>query len=311
MPIALAWLAGPFVLAAAALPLLMCAPDKSRAELEPLYPGEYRLVDGVRLRLRDTGPAHAPAIVMLHGFASSLETWEPWAQLLSARFRVVRFDLPGFGLSGLDPTGDYSDAREVSILAELMRILGVERATLVGSSMGGRIAWSFAARHPDRVSRMVLVSPDGFANPGFPHDRAPAASAVLRALTPYFAPPASLLRLALAAAYGRPEALSQATLKRYRDLLLAPGVRRAITSRMEQMSLRDPAPVLARIEAPTLLIWGEKDSVIPIGAAKAFLHDLVRATLVRLPGLGHVPFEEDPLASFAPLQKFLADARPQ
>ena len=71
------------------------------------------MVDGVRLRLRDTGPRDAPAVIFLHGFCASLDTWEPWARALSARFRVIRFDLPGFGLTGPDPTGDYSDAREM------------------------------------------------------------------------------------------------------------------------------------------------------------------------------------------------------
>ena len=91
--------------------LFLYAPDKSRAELEKDYPGQYLTVDGVRLRLRDTGPRAAPVVIMLHGFLASLDTWEPWARTLSSHYRVIRFDLPGFGLTGADPTGDYSDAR--------------------------------------------------------------------------------------------------------------------------------------------------------------------------------------------------------
>jgi len=300
--------AGLAALAILALALWLYAPDKPRAALEAAYPGEYLRVDGVRLRLRDTGPREAPAVVLIHGFGASLETWEPWARALSARYRVIRFDLPGFGLTGPDPTGDYTDAREIKILADMMDEMGLRRASLIGNSLGGRIAWNFAAQHPDRVTRLVLVSPDGFASPGFPYDKAPKTPLLMR-LLPYLAP-RGLLKANLAAAYGRPAALQEATVTRYRDLLLAPGVRRAILARLSQVILRDPTPTLARITAPVLLLWGEKDGMIPISNAADYLRDLPHATLVRLPGLGHVPFEEDPGASLIPVERFLAEETP-
>ena len=285
--------------------LYLYAPDKPRAALEAMYPGAYRTVGGVRLRLRDSGPRDAPAVILIHGFGSSLETWEPWAQALSARFRVIRFDLPGFGLSGADPTGDYTDAREMKLLAGLMDQLGIARASLIGNSLGGRIAWSFAALYPDRVARLVLISPDGFASPGFEYDQPPEVPLIMKAL-PYIAPRA-MLKQNLAAAYANPAALSERTLTRYRDMMLAPGVRPAILARMEQVILRDPAPTLARIKAPTLLLWGEKDAMIPISNAADYVRALPGAKLVRLPNLGHVPFEEDPARSLPPVEKFLSD----
>jgi pimeloyl-ACP methyl ester carboxylesterase len=298
---AAAGLAGAAILG---LAVWLYAPDKPRAVLAAAYPGAYRRVDGVRLRLRDTGPPDAPAVILLHGFGASLDTWEPWAKVLSAHYRVIRFDLPGFGLTGPDPTGDYSDTRAQRLLADLMDQLGVRRASLIGNSLGGRVAWSFAARHPDRVSRLVLISPDGFASPGFAYGKAPKTPLVMRAL-PYVAP-RSLLKANLAVAYAHPQALTEATLTRYRDLLLAPGVRRAILARLGQTVLQDPAPVLARVQAPTLLLWGEKDGMIPIAGAADYLRDLPHATLVRLPELGHVPFEEDPARSLEPVTAFLA-----
>jgi pimeloyl-ACP methyl ester carboxylesterase len=303
-----AWVAGVAALGVVALALWLYAPDKPRAALEARYPGEYRTVDGVRLRLRDTGPRDAPAVILLHGFGASLETWEPWSIALSARYRVIRFDLPGFGLTGPDPTGDYTDAREIKILTDLMDQLGVGRATLIGNSLGGRIAWNFAALHPERVTRLVLVSPDGFASPGFAYDKAPKIPPMMRVL-PYVAP-RGLLKANLAAAYGRPRTLSEATVTRYRDLMLAPGVRPAILARMGQVILHDPAPTLARIQAPTLLLWGEEDGMIPIANAADYLRDMPHATLVRLPNLGHVPFEEDPAGSIAPVERFLSGETP-
>jgi pimeloyl-ACP methyl ester carboxylesterase len=303
-----AWVAGLAVLGIAALTLLLYAPDKPRAALEAAYPGDYRTVDGLRLRLRDTGPRDAPTVILLHGFGASLETWEDWAQVLSARYRVIRFDLPGFGLTGPDPTGDYTDARGMRILAGLMDALGVDRASLIGNSLGGRIVWNFAALHPDRVTRLVLVSPDGFASPGFAYDKAPRTPLMMQALP--FVAPRRLLKANLAAAYARPETLSETILTRYRDMMLAPGVRRAILARMGQVVLRDPAPTLARIEAPTLLLWGEQDHMIPISNAADYLRDMPHATLVRLPNRGHVPFEEDPASSLAPVKLFLSGETP-
>jgi pimeloyl-ACP methyl ester carboxylesterase len=293
--------------AIAGLGVWLYAPDESRARLEAKYDkagDAFPLVDGVRLRVRDTGPRDAPAVILLHGFGSSLETWEPWARRLSARYRVIRFDLPGFGLTGTDPTGDYTDERSMAVLAALMDQLGLRRASLIGNSLGGRIAWNFAARHGERVDRLILVSPDGFASPGFEYDKTPKTPLMMR-LLPYTLPN-FMFRANLAAAYGHPKALTDATLARYRDMMLAPGVRPAILARLSQVRLEDPAPRLAAIEAPTLLLWGEKDAMIPIANAADYLRDLPHATLVRLPGLGHVPFEEDPDASVGPVERFLA-----
>jgi pimeloyl-ACP methyl ester carboxylesterase len=115
-----------------------------------------------------------------------------------------------------------------------------------------------------------------------------------------------MLRANLAVAYARPERLTEATVTRYRDMMLAPGVRRAMLARMGQTVLHDPAPILARITAPVLLLWGERDAMIPIGNAADYLRDLPHASLVRLPDLGHVPFEEDPARSLPPVEAFLS-----
>jgi pimeloyl-ACP methyl ester carboxylesterase len=283
------------------------SPDKSRPELEAKYllsPGDYRLVSGIRLHTRDSGPRNAPVVILLHGFGASLHTWDPWAERLSADYRVIRIDLPGFGLTGPDPTGDYSVRRGLQILSALMDDLGIAHAAFVGNSLGGKLAWNFAVQMPARVTKLVLISPDGFASPGFEYGKEPAVPVLVR-LLPYILPKA-LLRTSLAPAYGDPDRLTDETVTRYRDLMLAPGVREAIISRMEQVSLEDPAPLLRRIQAPTLLLWGENDAMIPLGNAADYLHDIPQAKLVTLPGLGHIPFEEAPAISLEPVLRFLA-----
>jgi pimeloyl-ACP methyl ester carboxylesterase len=282
-------------------------PDRSRAALEAKYlssPADMIEVAGVRLDVRDTGPRTAPAIIMIHGLGSSLHTWEDWAKLLESQYRVVRFDMPGAGLSEPDPTGDYSDARVRFLLAALMDKLGVAKATLIGNSIGGRIAWGFAARNPDRVTKLVLVSPDGFASPGFAYGQAPKVPAIAGAMK--YVLPKSFLKMNLVPAYGDPARLTPATLDRYYDLVRAPGVRGALIDRMGQTVLEDPEPLLRRIQAPVLLVWGEKDGMIPVANAADYQKDLPDCRLALLPGLGHVPQEEAPAVSLAPVKEFLA-----
>ena len=291
---------------------LLYTPDKPRAELEAKYaPPPSRFVEaaGVRLHLRDTGPRNAPAVVLLHGFAASLHTWEPWAEALSVDRRVIRLDLPGFGLTGPDPTGNHTDTRAVEVLAVLMDDLGVPRASLVGSSMGGRIAWFFAAAEPERVDKLVLMAPDGFAGSGREYGKTPKVPLVARLLP--FVLPNRLLRGALARTYGDPAAvLTEDLFARYRDMLLAPGVRRAIVARIGQSVLPEPEPepepLLRRVRAPTLLVWGEKDALVPFSTAADYAKALPDSATVSFPELGHVPQEEAPVRSLEPVRAFLA-----
>lgn len=294
------------MLLALLLALLLWTPDLDRATLETRYlqaPGDLVEMDGQRLHVRDSGPADAPAILMIHGFAASLHTWEPWAQALAGPFRVLRLDLPGSGLSAPDAVGNYRDARTVALLRALLDQRGIRRAHLLGHSIGGRIAWTFAATHPERVDRLVLLAPDGFASPGFAYGQAPEVPAMLGLMR--YVLPAPLLRMNLAPAYADPATLTDAMHTRYHDLLRAPGSRQALLERMRQTVLVDPVPLLHRIQAPTLLLWGDRDAFIPPANAEDFLRALPQARLVRLPGVGHVPQEESPQAGLDAVRSFL------
>ena len=282
------------------------APDRSKGVLEKKYwdySTRYIEIGGTSIRVRESGNLLGPAVIMLHGFGSSLETWEPWAQSLGTRHRVVRFDLPGSGLSAPDPCGGYTEARNLELLDKLMDELGIANAVLIGNSMGGRISWAFAAAHPTRVRKLVLISPDGFASPGFEYGKPPQVPAIL-ALMKYFLP-RSLLRNYLAAAYGDPSRLDDSVVDRYYDLLLAPGNRGAMLSRMQQSILTEPIPILRQIEIPTLLLWGRKDRLIPFSNSADYMGALPNARLVEFADLGHVPHEEAPEQSLPPVEQFL------
>ncbi|OYT98751.1 MAG: alpha/beta hydrolase [Burkholderiales bacterium PBB1] len=281
-------------------------PDQDLPSLEARYlaaPGDLVELDGMRLHLRDSGPKNAPAVIMVHGFGGSLHSWEPWARALSSNHRVIRFDLPGCGLTAPDPSGDYTDARSMQLLIALMDRLGIARASIVGHSIGGRIAWTFAATHPERVDKLVLVAPDGFASPGFEYGRAPEVPFSAELMR--FVLPKPLLRMSLEPAYGNPTFLSDDLTTRYHDLMLAPGSRDALLARMRQTTLVDPIPLLQRIQAPTLLVWGEADAMIPYANSGDYLKAIPHAKRVSLPGVGHLPQEEAADESIAAVRDFL------
>ncbi|MFM2148331.1 MAG: hypothetical protein RLZZ187_637 [Pseudomonadota bacterium] len=307
MRVLLNWIALGLLAALAAALWWLWTPDADRTALEARHaapPSSFVTVEGVRLHIRDTGRGEATPVLLLHGFGSSLHTWEEWARLMEPERRVIRLDLPGFGLTGSDPTGDYSDLRAVALLDALLGQLGVAQVDVVGSSMGGRIAWRFAAERPERVRRLVLMAPDGFASAGFTYDKPAGVPLMMRAL-PYTLP-TPLLRGGIAPAYADPRALTPEALERYRDMMLAPGVRRAILDRMATHVLVPPEPILARIAAPVLLLWGEADRMVPAPHAADYARVLRESRTVVLPGLGHVPMEEDPARSLAPVLEFLS-----
>ncbi|MBC7648677.1 MAG: alpha/beta hydrolase [Vitreoscilla sp.] len=286
-------------------------PDKDRATLERQYlnsPADMIDVAGTRLHVRDSGPKTAPAVVFLHGFGASLHTWEPWANILAKDLRVIRIDLPGSGLSLPDSTGDYTDKCSLQIINALMDKLGLARASLLGNSIGGRIAWTFAGTYPNRVDKLVLVSPDGFASPGFEYGKTPEVPMMVKLMS--VALPKALLTMSLKPAYANPEVMTDALATRYHDLMLAPGSRDALLARMAQTVLVDPVPILKQITAPTLLVWGEQDGMIPFANSNDYLKAIAGSKLVAFKGVGHLPHEEAPAESVGAVREFLIAPTP-
>ena len=286
-------------------------PDKDRAVLERHYlnaPSDMIDVAGTRLHVRDSGPKTAPAVIFLHGFGASLQTWEPWANALAKDLRVIRIDLPGSGLSLPDSTGDYTDKRSLQIIHALMDKLGLTRASLVGNSIGGRIAWTFAGTYPAQVDKLVLVSPDGYASPGFEYGKTPEVPMMVKLMSVTL--PKPLLTMSLQPAYAKPETMTDELATRYHDMMLAPGSRGALLARMAQTVLVDPVPILQKITAPTLLVWGEQDGMIPFANSNDYLKAIAGSQRVSFKGVGHLPHEEAPEASIGPVRGFLLAPAP-
>jgi pimeloyl-ACP methyl ester carboxylesterase len=302
------------MMTALAVPLTR-APDRAVQTLVARWappPSDFVEVKGQLVHLRDEGPRDDPApIVLIHGTSASLHTWEGWAAALKGRRRVVSFDLPGFGLtgpfSGQYPADDYRGDALARFVIDLMDQLRIGRAVLAGNSLGGEVAWRVATLAPQRVDRLVLVDASGYAfEPidmplGFRLSRLP----VFSVLSEWFLPRA-VVEGSVRSVYGDPARVTTALVDRYFELTLREGNRRALRLRMQQLQMGEDTGRLAALKQPTLVLWGGRDRLIPPAIAQRFAHDIAGSRLVVFPELGHVPQEEDPAATVAAVEAFLA-----
>ena len=281
-------------------------PDIESSELKSRYGAtaqNFVTLDGLDVHFKDTGPRDAPVLLLLHGFGSSLQTWDIWSSKLEEHYRVIRLDLPGFGLTGPSPVHDYSEQNDVSTLSHFVDKLGLSSFSLMGHSMGGKMAWGLAALMPERVEALVLMAPDGYPqikDIGKKPYQMPAIMGVMK-----FCLPKILVRKSIEPAFFDASVLSESLVDRYYDMLRAPGVRAAILDRANQTIYTDPVPRLKKITAPTLLIWGEADQMIPSSNAKSYSEVLSKSLTVLLPRLGHLLQEEQPEKALEKVVEFL------
>ncbi|WP_417495414.1 alpha/beta fold hydrolase [Maricaulis sp.] len=271
----------------------------------PYWTDADRLVDidGVMARVRSEGPADAPVIVMVHGFSYSLESWDGWAEDLSADHRVIRMDLPGHGLTGPDPLQRYSVPQTVEFLGALLDELGLDHVTLAGNSLGGLVSWRLAAERPDLVDRLVLVAPGAYSINGVTDQPVAVPMGVSFYLT---SAPEAMVAAASAGLYGDVSRMDPALPARVHALMQTPGVGQALVERLEVFTLPDPTADLAQVQAPALVLWGGRDVMIPVEQAARIAADLPQAELIIHDDLGHILHEEDPARTVADVRAFLA-----
>jgi pimeloyl-ACP methyl ester carboxylesterase len=261
----------------------------------------YATVRRTRVRFLDEG--QGPAVVLVHGFASSLETWAPVKPaLLDAGFRVLAMDLKGFGWTGR-PEGDYSPEEQARIILELMDRRGVERAAVVGHSYGSSVALALALQAPGRVSRIALYDAWVYEEqlPTFFHwARARGIGELLFALY-YDQRPAD--RIALA--FYDPETLTQSLVDEVEQAMERPGTQAAALAAVRGMHYEKLAARYPDIEQPTLLLWGREDRVSSKDVGERLARDMPRAELIVYPRCGHFPMIEARRASNRDLLAFL------
>ena len=294
---------------------IFATPDIPVATLKAKYANSasqfVELSPGTTIHVRDEGPRDGLTIVLIHGSNASLHTWEPWVKRLTARnIRVVSLDLPAHGLSGPTPQGLYTSAAYVSIVEQLVDRLGLQDFVLGGNSMGGGVAWRYALAHPERLRGLILVDASGQPQPkgsspplGFRLARVPVARDILATVTPR-----GLIEQSFKQSISNQAIATPAMVDRYWELLLYPGNRRATVQRFGQYQGDDGAAAkLPGLKVPTLILWGREDRLIPVSVAAWFNRQIPNSRIAILDGIGHIPMEEAPDRSLAPVLDFLVD----
>lgn len=286
------------------------APDRPVESLTERWatpPSEFVEISGMQVHLRDEGPRDDPTpLVLLHGTSSSLHTWDGWASLLKGQRRVIRVDLPGFGLTGPYPDDDYRVPHYLNFMAALLDRLALRRVALVGNSFGGQIAWETALADPDRVEKLVLVDAAGY-----PLQAISVPIGFRLAQLPLLAPllsrvlPRRIVSSSLANVYGDPSKVTPELIDRHYELALRAGNRKALGLRFLHVPAGADAARIPTIRIPTLILWGALDETIPVALAQRFHDEIPGSELVVFPGLGHVPQEEDAAQTVAALERFL------
>ncbi len=300
------------VLALAAAIAVVYEPDRPVAALAPRWappPSTFIEIAGMNVHLRDEGPRNGRLpLVLLHGTSASLHTWQGWAEIFRNERRVIRFDLPGFGLTGPSPGGDYRMPAYTAFVQAVLQRLDVPGCILAGNSFGGRVAWQTALAAPGRVRALVLVDASGYPLDdhdmpiGFRVAMTPGLNRIMENILPR-----AMVAASLKDVYGDPNRVDNALVDRYFELTLRKGNRRALVERFKQAPPGPGAERIRLLRVPTLIIWGGRDRLIPPDHARRFHRDIQGSRLVVFDDLGHVPHEEDPAGTAKAVRVFIND----
>lgn len=302
-----------FVITVAALALLVIVnlalyePDISLNELKAKYAnGQSRFieVDGmpVHYRIEGTGPD----LVLVHGTGAILQTWDRWVELLSPQYRIIRMDIPAFGLTGPHPNGDYSDTMYVQFMEHFATKLGLDTFAMAGNSLGGLICWRYAAAHPERVNKLVLVDPGGFYENNkkggsfifkMARNYPTITGLVAKTGTHYF------VGKTLKEVYADDTKITPQLVTTYTELNRREGNRASFVARAKQI-YQHTDDQLKTITCPTLILWGEEDVLIDVAEAEHF-KNIPSHKLIVYKNAGHSPQEEIPEQTAKDVEEFL------
>jgi pimeloyl-ACP methyl ester carboxylesterase len=304
-------LAGALLLLVAGFTAMNWAPDRPVSELAARWaepPSTFIDVAGMRVHVRDEGLRDDPVpIILLHGTSASLHTWDGWVRELEQDRRVIRVDMPGFGLTGPTPDGDYTIAAYVRFATAVLDHFGIEHCVLAGNSFGGWVAWETALAQPGRVNALILVDSAGYAirSQSVPIAFRIAQIPVLNRLMEVTLP-RSMIESSVRNVYGHPDKVTPELVDRYYEITLRQGNRKSLVQRFVQAPLGIDEERIKELKVPTLILWGGRDRLIPLEYAGLFNRDIAGSELVVFDDLGHVPQEEDAARTVGAAKAFLA-----
>jgi pimeloyl-ACP methyl ester carboxylesterase len=264
-------------------------------------------VNGMDVHFRDEGDqTDTIPIVLIHGTGASLHTFNAWSDSLKKLHRVIRMDLPAYGLTGPFPDGNYTMAHYTTFLKDFLTALNIKQCVLAGNSLGGEIAWNFTLEHPRTVTKLILIDAAGYplhsksVPIAFRLAKVPVINKLLAFITPRF-----LVRASVENVYFDSSKVTDTLVERYFELTLRKGNRKAFVDRLKIPKDTSAYTNIKYIQQPTLILWGAQDLLIPVENAYKFQEDLPTNTLVILEDTGHTPMEENPIESLAPVLDFL------
>lgn len=288
------------------------AGDTDRAAMIDKYANaQSKFIDdghGGVIHYRDEGNNEGPAILLIHGSNSHLQTWEGVVAKLKNKYRLISYDQPGHGLSGRAGNDDYRGDAMADVGVKILDVLGVDKAMWVGNSMGGWVSWRAALKYPERVSSLVLMNASG-AQDGEKIEHYLGAklmqTSIGQAILPYVAP-RFIVKQSLLQSVHNPEVMHDELITRYWELVRFPTNRQATIERSR--SDREPKKwnEIDSINIPTLILWGEEDRVIPVSHAKLFKNEIKNSKMILYPSIGHLPMEENTDQVAADIDQFIA-----
>lgn len=275
------------------------------------YTERFVTVDDLVVRYWDEGQGEP--LLLIHGMGACLETWAWNIEALAARHRVIAPDLPGFGKSSRPNREDiYSLRYGGEFLSRFAEKLGISALSAAGNSMGGVLAIQLTLMHPEMVRRLILVDSGGLGRE-VPYPIRIATLPIISRLAAH--PPRPLVRLAFGQMILRRDSNAEELTRRIIEYLNMPGTMAAAVKMARtginlrgQMHPYDAAE-LGKILAPALVIWGEKDVVVPARHAEAALHAIPDCRAVVLTGAGHAPQVDRPEVFNELVLEFLATGR--
>lgn len=264
-------------------------------------------VNGVDVHYRDEGDiSDSIPLVLIHGTASSLHTFDAWSDSLKYSNRVIRMDLPAYGLTGPFPDSNYSIARYTSFLKDFLTALRIKKCVLGGNSLGGQIAWNFTLEQPDMVEKLILIDAAGYPknSKSVPIAFKVAKIPILNKLLTYITPK-SLVRASVENVYFDTSKVTDSLVERYFELTLRTGNRQAFVDRFGITEDANAHKKIENIQKSTLILWGANDLLIPVANAYKFQENLPNNSIIVLDSTGHTPMEENPIESLKSVLSFI------
>lgn len=260
--------------------------------------------DGMQVHYKVEG--EGKPIVLIHGTGASLQTWDGWTDsLVKNNYKVIRIDMPAFGLTGPNKTNDYSSKMYVDFFDRFLHQIGIDTFAMAGNSLGGEIAWKYALAHPEKVTKLILVDPAGF----YSKEKGNGAIIFKLVKIKWFASLMSkidtkiIVNQTVKDVYFDDTKITNKQIELYYDMSMREGNRESFSRRVQQV---DEEPILdvAGIKTPTLIQWGKQDILIDISLAENFTK-IQNSKLIVYDSCGHSPQEEIPEKSVKDVISFL------